>query len=196
MKLSPSTITQKAICYSIPIYQRLFEWDMDNVLTLLEDLKKSFDYQQEDYYIGMLTSTHSNELVDFIELYNKKTIFPSSFIEVTLAVTPNIEGEDGSLAYRFICTGLRGDSIEIPLKAILCGGAEVSVEKITFTDYLGIFSMKKKKLPEMCKVKILPRIPDTGSQSEVLRSVSQNLSFDDSAVISSSASLNSPRLWS
>ena len=64
MKLSPSTITQKAICYSIPIYQRLFEWDIDNVLTLLEDLKKSFDYQQEDYYIGMLTSTHSNELVD------------------------------------------------------------------------------------------------------------------------------------
>jgi uncharacterized protein (DUF58 family) len=112
--------------------------------------------------------------------FNKKFFFPSSFIEVTLAVTPNIEGEDGSLAYRFICTGLRGDSIEIPLKARLCGGAEVSVEKITFTDYLGMFRMKKKKLPEMCKVKILPRIPDTGSQNEVLRSVSQNISFDDS----------------
>jgi len=112
--------------------------------------------------------------------FNKKFFFPSTFIEVTLSVTPNIEGGDGSLAYRFICTGLRGDSIEIPLKAILCGGAEVSVDSISFTDYLGLFSMKKKTLPEKCKVKILPRIPDTGSQNEVLRSVSQNISFDDS----------------
>ncbi len=64
MKLSPSSISQKAISYSIPIYQRLFEWDIDNVQTLLEDLKKSFDCQQDDYYIGMLTSTHNNELVD------------------------------------------------------------------------------------------------------------------------------------
>lgn len=112
--------------------------------------------------------------------FNKKFFFPSTFIEVTLSVTPNIEGGDSSLAYRFICTGLRGDSIEIPLKAILCGGAEVAVEKISFTDYLSLFSMKKKNLPEKCLVKILPRIPDTGSQSEVLRSVSQNISFDDS----------------
>ena len=112
--------------------------------------------------------------------FNKKFFFPSTFIEVTLSVTPNIEGGDGSLAYRFICTGLRGDSIEIPLKATLCGGAEVSVDSISFTDYLGLFSMKKKTLPEKCKVKILPRIPDTGSQNEVLRSVSQNISFDDS----------------
>ncbi len=66
MKLCPSEIVRLKYFYSIPIYQRLFEWDTDNVLTLLDDLKKSFvsSNSQEDYYIGMLTSTDNNELVD------------------------------------------------------------------------------------------------------------------------------------
>lgn len=66
MKLIPSKIVELKYFYSIPIYQRLFEWDADNILTLLDDLKKSFSRSkgQEDYYIGMLTSTTDNELVD------------------------------------------------------------------------------------------------------------------------------------
>jgi hypothetical protein len=68
MKLTPSKIVELKYFYSIPIYQRLFEWDADNILTLLDDLKKSFlqtdPHGQEDYYIGMLTSTTDNELVD------------------------------------------------------------------------------------------------------------------------------------
>ena len=111
---------------------------------------------------------------------SKKTVLPSTFIEIIVNVTPNIQGRDSSLKYRFMCSGLHGDSIEIPLKAVLCGGGEVSVEKIMFTDYLGMFSLKKNVLPEKCTIKILPRIPDTGSQTEILRSVSQSVSFDDS----------------
>lgn len=68
MKLTPSKIVELKHFYSIPIYQRLFEWDADNILTLLDDLKKSFSqsdpHGQDDYYIGMLTSTADNELVD------------------------------------------------------------------------------------------------------------------------------------
>jgi len=66
MKLSPYSIIQQSLFYSIPIYQRLFEWKTDNILTLMEDLKKSFysSKGREDYYVGMLTSTKENELVD------------------------------------------------------------------------------------------------------------------------------------
>lgn len=66
MKYTPNSITQKKLFFSIPIYQRLFEWDTDNIVTLLEDLKKEFEITngQGDYYIGMLTSTTNNELVD------------------------------------------------------------------------------------------------------------------------------------
>lgn len=68
MRLTPSKIVELKYFYSIPIYQRLFEWDTDNILTLLDDLRKAYfqsnPHGQEDYYIGMLTSTTDNELVD------------------------------------------------------------------------------------------------------------------------------------
>lgn len=66
MSNTPHTITENKLFYSIPIYQRLFEWDTDNIVTLLEDLKKAFELSdgKDDYYIGMLTSTKDNELVD------------------------------------------------------------------------------------------------------------------------------------
>ena len=70
-KLTPVEIVKQQCTYSIPIYQRLFEWDEENIRTLLNDLYKSFSPSKEknqskevDYYIGMLTSTANNELVD------------------------------------------------------------------------------------------------------------------------------------
>lgn len=64
--ITPKEIVGKGLFYSIPIYQRLFEWNTDNIVTLMEDLKKEFTQTggQGDYYIGMLTSTKDNELVD------------------------------------------------------------------------------------------------------------------------------------
>ena len=66
MKLTPNDIIKNQSFYTIPIYQRLFEWGTDQITTLLEDLWKSFETSKgnEDYYIGMLTSTSDNELVD------------------------------------------------------------------------------------------------------------------------------------
>lgn len=66
MNYTPEIITQRNLFYSIPIYQRLFEWGTENIATLLEDLKKAFEHSNDgdDYYIGMLTSTKDNELVD------------------------------------------------------------------------------------------------------------------------------------
>lgn len=66
MKYTPEKITRENLFYTIPIYQRLFEWDTENIVTLLEDLIKEYDHTggQGDYYIGMLTSTKNNDLVD------------------------------------------------------------------------------------------------------------------------------------
>ena len=66
MKHTPNTIAKNNLFYTIPIYQRLFEWDDNNIMTLLEDLKKEYNQTngENDYYIGMLTSTKDNELVD------------------------------------------------------------------------------------------------------------------------------------
>lgn len=66
MKYTPCKIAEENLFYTIPIYQRLFEWDTENIVTLLEDLMKEYKTTkgQDDYYIGMLTSTKDNELVD------------------------------------------------------------------------------------------------------------------------------------
>lgn len=66
MKCTPHTIAGKNLFFSIPIYQRLFEWDSENIDTLMEDLMKEYVNTEGkgDYYIGMLTSTKDNELVD------------------------------------------------------------------------------------------------------------------------------------
>lgn len=66
MKCTPHTIAEKNLFFAIPIYQRLFEWDSENIDTLMEDLMKEYVNTEGkgDYYIGMLTSTKDNELVD------------------------------------------------------------------------------------------------------------------------------------
>ena len=111
--------------------------------------------------------------------FDKKTMLPSSFVEVTIGVTPNIEGESEIMTYKLMCAGLHGEVIDIPLKAVMCCGGEIRIEKIEFIDYLGMIGRKRAKLPEKCTVRILPRIPDTGTQTEMLRAVSSNISFDD-----------------
>lgn len=69
MKYTPASIVENNLLFTIPIYQRLFEWDEENILTLMNDLLQAFEKSKgsEDYYIGMLTSkleNGSNELID------------------------------------------------------------------------------------------------------------------------------------
>lgn len=60
LRLTPETIGNKT--YRIPLYQRLFEWDSERITQLLNDLKEQ--PADKAYYIGMLTSTAKNDLVD------------------------------------------------------------------------------------------------------------------------------------
>ena len=67
---TPKRIADSSELFQIPIYQRLFAWDRDAVSCLLKDLKKSYDDFVESgsktrpYYIGLITSTNHNDLVD------------------------------------------------------------------------------------------------------------------------------------
>lgn len=65
MHYTPEKIVSEKLYFSIPIYQRLFEWDKENIATLLGDLLRSYQKTGNDYYIGLLTATeYVNELVD------------------------------------------------------------------------------------------------------------------------------------
>lgn len=62
---TPSLIVKKDLSYSIPLYQRLFEWNSENIEILLDDLYRAFKSNpDEDYHIGLLTATSGGDLVD------------------------------------------------------------------------------------------------------------------------------------
>jgi len=68
---TPETVSKfQDVQFRIPVYQRLFAWDREAVMCLIKDLKKSFDEMRDNkqtqrpYYIGLITSTSNNELVD------------------------------------------------------------------------------------------------------------------------------------
>ena len=71
MHYTPKAIVEKDYYFSIPIYQRLFEWDRENIETLLGDLFRSYQKTGDDYFIGLLTATENgNELVDGQQRFN------------------------------------------------------------------------------------------------------------------------------
>ena len=67
MKYTPEQIVNEELYFSIPIYQRLFEWNADNINMLLSDLKREYDNEKNDYYIGMLTTVFSSGRYDLVD---------------------------------------------------------------------------------------------------------------------------------
>lgn len=65
---TPSEIVDSGLLFSIPLYQRLFEWGEEQIIQLLDDLYSSYKRNKDsEYYIGMLTvkrTENSLELVD------------------------------------------------------------------------------------------------------------------------------------
>ena len=47
MKYTPQNIVQRGLVFTIPLYQRLFEWSVENVTQLLDDLKRAFEQAKQ-----------------------------------------------------------------------------------------------------------------------------------------------------
>lgn len=47
--------------FEIPPYQRLYEWGKDEIETLLDDMKKAYDENKEQYFIGNITTSKKSE---------------------------------------------------------------------------------------------------------------------------------------
>ena len=121
---------------------------------------------------------------------NKKTFLPTSFIEIEIGSTPNVSCEKTS-KFKIISSKKDGDVFTLSMLAELCGNAEVFVKSVTLVDYLGIIRKKITFDESVKNISIIPHIPQTGSQAEVLKSTSENMSFDDSDEESDETALNS-----
>jgi len=74
-KYTPKTISKSDIQFSIPLYQRLFEWEEPQITQLLNDLKTSFEKgENKPYYIGMLTAFKKNGIYDLVDGQQRFTV--------------------------------------------------------------------------------------------------------------------------
>lgn len=65
---TPSKIVDSGLFFSIPLYQRLFEWGEDQIIQLLDDLYSSYKKDKESpYYIGMLTVKRSERSIELVD---------------------------------------------------------------------------------------------------------------------------------
>lgn len=86
-KYTAETIASSDTVFYIPLYQRLFEWGEEQINGLITDLHEQFkdNYRnktQKDYYIGMLTATHNNELVDGQQRFTVMMLIGIAFQEI------------------------------------------------------------------------------------------------------------------
>ncbi len=113
----------------------------------------------------------------------KSTILPTPFIEVELGSSPQLHADE-KLIYKLALTSLRNyEEIKISFTAVYSGLSSVCIKDMRLVDFLGITSYKildQSQEEKIYKVKILPNIPDTGAQPEILKTTSENSGFDDS----------------
>lgn len=76
-KYTPKSISENnSLFFSIPLYQRLFEWGEEQIEQLLNDLKSKFEKKSEQpYYIGILTAYLKGDTSNESELDNKECIY-------------------------------------------------------------------------------------------------------------------------
>lgn len=65
---TPSKIVESGLFFSIPLYQRLFEWGEEQIIQLLDDLYSSYKRDKESaYYIGMLTVKRTERSIELVD---------------------------------------------------------------------------------------------------------------------------------
>lgn len=106
----------------------------------------------------------------------KSTFLPTSYVEITLDMTPNITTEHLK-TFKVISARRTGDIITVPLKTEFCGEATVMLSDVRLIDYLGIVAMKLPSADTQSirsAVRIMPQIRDAGVQADVLKATSEN----------------------
>lgn len=72
---TPEKIAQSEMIFSIPLYQRLFEWGEPEVLNLLGDLKEHYEKcKEEPYFLGMLIAHRNGNCYDLVDGQQRFTV--------------------------------------------------------------------------------------------------------------------------
>lgn len=74
-RYTPEEIAKSNLRFSIPLYQRLFEWNTSDVIKLLNDLKEQYNRKKDvPYYIGIFTVVKNGEVYDLVDGQQRFTV--------------------------------------------------------------------------------------------------------------------------
>lgn len=75
-RYTPALIVKEKLHFNIPLYQRLFAWEKEDVKGLLNDLKEHFKEmpQKSPYYLGILSCIRKNNSFDLIDGQQRFTV--------------------------------------------------------------------------------------------------------------------------
>lgn len=124
---------------------------------------------------------------------DKHTRFPSPLLELELEASDQLLpiGETGA---RFAIAPNRDHkTITISFKAAYSGLSEIRLKRFELFDFLGLFNNSLVGSTEVAPIVfgIMPNVPDTGTQIDVIRTAADNTGFDDSDDETSETALGS-----
>ena len=150
-KYTSEIIASSLIVYHIPLYQRLFEWGEKQINGLLNDLYNQFTINSnKDYYIGMLTATHDNDLVDGQQRFTVVMLIGIAFQQL-------MAGNCENLWEKFLTIGSGNQDLRLRFKARpfdeeylihLISDAPYSKENVKMLKGLGYIKDFLKKLSQ------------------------------------------------
>lgn len=113
---------------------------------------------------------------------DKHTRFPSPLLEFELESSPQLIPVEEKAIRFAIAPNHDHKTITVRFKAFYSGLSYIKLKRFDLFDFLGLFNHTVKTENEILplELKIMPNVPDTGTQIEVIRVASDNTSFDDS----------------
>lgn len=101
-------------------------------------------------------------------------------IEIQADSTPQL-AMGSSLLYKGALAGKSVNMLKIPMTARYSGAANMFVDRVTLTDYLGIFSFRLRVPEEQLsfKLAVYPDIPDAAVQTDFLKTTNRFTNNDD-----------------
>lgn len=72
-KLSLKEVVAKGYEFNIPIYQRLYVWEQNQVKTFLEDINNAYRTKKAEYYIGGIVFVKEKNIYDLIDGQQRST---------------------------------------------------------------------------------------------------------------------------
>lgn len=112
----------------------------------------------------------------------KLSRLPSPIIEFDLGCSPHISPKENSGVRLSIPPGKDNRTVSVTFTADYSGKAFIKMIRFEVVDFLGLwhrvipFDEEKLRLD----LKIMPRVPDTGTQADVIKTAADNIGFDDS----------------